>query len=78
MIPPSRRVSAEWFAKRDLVDAADGEWVLVAEGVSHNTVYRINTGAVVAFRPIGAYEAVSRGPSSEKPRRVNVWVRRVQ
>jgi hypothetical protein len=74
-MPPERRLSADWAAKRDLVDAAGGEPVLVAEGTRSNVAYRINTGYYAAFRPAGRYQAYTRQTS--QPGLVDVWARLV-
>ena len=75
-VPPDRRISQVWHEKAREVDAADGEYVLVAEGVTSALAHRIKTGKIVAFRPRGAYTAVTRatpGPGI----RVDVYVAKV-
>lgn len=76
-LPPSGRVSAAWVEKAAQVDAADGDWVLVAEDVPTNVSYRINSGYLAAFRPAGAYQATTRSKPDYKVGRCDVWARRV-
>ena len=73
-LPPDGRRSAHWTAKAEEVEAAQGEWVLVAENVSSGVPYRITHGNLAAFRPTGRFEVTTR---KRDPNRnvVDVWVR---
>lgn len=74
--PRDHRISAHWHEKAREVDAANGEYVLVAEGVTSALAHRIKTGKIVAFRPRGAYTAVTR-TTSEPGIRVDVYAAKV-
>ena len=65
----------EWVAK---IDEADGEYILVREDTSRNYAHRINSGGLAAFRPPGAYHAVTRNNKGYTGQRVDIWVRRVK
>jgi len=75
-LPPDRRTSQRWRDAAQAVDAANGEYVLVAEDVSSNVAHRIMTGAIAAFRPAGAYHATTRR-SLKTAKRVDVYAARV-
>ena len=70
--PPDGRISQRWIEAAKTVDDAAGEYVLVAEGVSASVAHRINTGYLSAFRPAGAYHAITR-KSEAGPGLVDVW-----
>lgn len=77
ILPADRRINLTWVAKRDEVDAADGEWVQIAEATSSNIAHRVRTGEIQAFRPAGTYEAKTFRVPGDPKKRVEVWVRKV-
>lgn len=76
-IPKDGRRSADWEAlatearqSNDFVEGPRDQWP--------SRVYAINSGALAAFRPKGAYVASSRrDPDSTDPRKVIVYVKYV-
>lgn len=75
--PPDRRLSVDWWQKAREVDAADGEWLLVAEDVSGGVAHRIKTGQMSAFRPAGAYDAKTSSQPGYQHYRKDIYVRKV-
>lgn len=63
-----------WQDIADTLRARPGEWAVVDEAaVSSTNANNINSGRVVSFRPVGAYEATSRkGISEETGKTVHV------
>jgi len=49
-----RAIAAELRSRPD-------EWALILEDVSNNFANQIRNGVLAAYRPVGAYEATTRG-----------------
>lgn len=62
--PHRRGPSKEYQAIAEALRARPGEWAIIhdhaAEGSSRNVAVRIKNGTCRAFRPAGAFDAVSR------------------
>ena len=57
--------------------ARPGEWALILRAASPTIAEQIRKGGLVAFRPAGAYEAVSRRNGNASAKRVEIYARYV-
>ena len=55
---PDTRTNDEKFA--DELRKHPGDWAVWREGVNSSLAFQVKSGKVSAFRPAGAFEAVSR------------------
>lgn len=76
--PTAPNEPGRWTAVADELRANPGRWAKIKVDASDTTLaHRIKHGAVVGFRPAGAFEARSVSWASDGKRRFDIYARYV-
>lgn len=73
--PNPRGGKRDWAAIADQLQQRPDQWGVIAEDYYASTVWMIHTGRFKAFRPIGRWEATSRGVDQKTNKAEKIYAR---